>query len=86
MKQRLAAEEEAAVARMVEKHSQEMLRLISDKVGAAIALGLLSCLFYRRFVRLMPGVAGLYTCFFALGCFLLLLKFRCYSGVQIKGG
>ena len=64
LKQRLAAEEEAAVARMVEKHSQEMLRLISDKVRAVA--GLLSCLFDRGIVRLMPGVAGLVTCFFGL--------------------
>ena len=71
LKQRLAAEEEAAVARMVEKHSQEMLRLISDKVRAVAALGLLRCLFYRGYVRLMPGVAGLVTCFFAFGYLLL---------------
>ena len=38
LKQRLAAEEEAAVTRMVEKHSQEMLRLISDKVPGAITM------------------------------------------------
>lgn len=45
--QRLAVEEEAAVARMVEKHSQEMLRLISDKVSrGAIAKVLLDVKYY----------------------------------------
>ena len=31
--QQLAAEEQDAVARMIERHSQEMLLLIAEKVG-----------------------------------------------------
>ena len=38
--QRLAAEETAAVSRMIEKHSNEMLLLIQEKVNLAFFMGL----------------------------------------------
>ena len=44
--QQLAAEEQAAASRMIEKHSNEMLQLIEEKVWANTEPRAKSCILY----------------------------------------
>ena len=72
---KLAAEEQAAVARMVEKHSNEMIHLIREKVGART----LSCTYNQDKYRLKEYILtrSMGTSFYAYRSILLSLNLHC---------